>query len=250
MGTLHTFKECPQCKKRLPSDAKACPYCGWTSLATSQQAQAVPNQPTQPAPQSYTPITTCFNCGSNQVQRVLSVVGSQTWQSKGSTVGVGVAHISSGPNVVGVNSSTTRTTSQTDLAKLLAPPTKPAPIPAHVDKNASCAGCITFIVVSLGLSIVVGNIRNDESFTPIAMVIGLVVGVLLCSILYNANKGQNEEGIRQRDFNQAQQEARYNRQVQFHERLFYCSGCHCVLDPVTKQVIDPMRLQEAYSQIL
>jgi hypothetical protein len=179
----------------------------------------------------------------------LAVVDSQTWQSKGSTVGIGVAHISSGPNAVGVNSSTTNTTSQTDLAKLLARPTKPAPIPAHVDKKASCAGCITFIAVSLGLSIVVGNIRNDESFTPIAIVIGLVVGVLFCSILYNANKGPNEEGIRLRDAKQRDQDDRYGRQVQFYERLFYCSACHSALDPVTNQIFNVHSLQDAYNRI-
>ncbi len=179
----------------------------------------------------------------------MAVVDSQTWQSKGSTVGLGVAHISSGPNVVGVNSSTTRTTSQTDLAKLLAKPAKPNPIPEHYDKTAGCAGCLSFIVVSLGLSIVVGNIRKDESFTLIAMLIGLVVSVLFYTVLYNANKGPNEEGKRIRDAKQKEQEDRYARQIRFYERLFYCPSCHSVLDPETNQIFNVHGFQDALSQV-
>lgn len=185
----------------------------------------------------------CPRCGGTQIMHLQAATASGTFDTVGHSVNVGAGHVlGGGPNIVtgGVGVSKHHTTSE--LAKLLAFPFPEPKQTKYVDKAASTAGCLTFLVSSLALSMIFANSER----TWLAIVIGLVLGVFVSLAVESGNKSQNSSKKALHDAKENAELMEFQQRRAMYERLYYCGQCFVVFDPLTKRQVPPEQLRSIF----
>lgn len=180
----------------------------------------------------------CPKCGNSQTVSIRSVAATGTYKTIGTSATVGGAHITGGgPNIVGgaVGVNAQKTTSE--LAKLLAFPFPEPKKEPFVDKTASCAGCLMFIIGSFCLSMLFGKLSDSDNYTWVAILIGLIFGVIVNFMFLATNKAKNK--VEESAHNKMQEgiQADFRNKKVLYERLMYCEKCFSVYDPASGRVV-------------
>lgn len=148
----------------------------------------------------------CIVCQNPNVQKVSALYQSGNWQTTSNTVMVGGGHMFGGNNFATLSGGVTGTSGATQLAQFLAPPVCP--------KLYTTENWVRFFVG--------GALAALLTF-------GLAIPFFAIAGLFMASKQSAAQ----------QQLAVFNRQMPRWTRLYYCSKCDNIYDPMTRQATHP-----------
>lgn len=215
MAQTFVRASCPNCGKPIAVGVKACPHCGWTSLSTD------PNLGTA-APMA-SPFV-CPVCGNQDVQKVAAINESGTWEGSSVSVGrFGGTALSGGTVSQASHSGSTR------LARLLAPPRKPAvvtPLSILVVLFLTWAFLFSaFVVPAETFDSGSLHVLSIVSLISLTLLIASVIGLIILWMLKKEDRAQHPS------------------KLATWERLLYCAKCHSVYDPQTSQSVPARQIQ-------
>jgi hypothetical protein len=231
------------------SEAKACVFCGWSSVTFAEPEPPKSFRPSAPKLQdlkepeqiAYSVPDACPICSCADIRKASNIVAEGSWtkSSTGSQVNVGyIDHV--GPTVSGGPSFSTGR-GATQLAQWLGPPQDATPFDKDGKKMAENAGIVaafvTFFVASVILGGLVSSVRGPSSTIgddglwtiPVAMVISVLVGVACARYKRKETDHLADEHNR---LNRLGARA-YRRAMLAWERCYYCPKCNTAWDAGT-----------------
>ncbi|MBG0788298.1 MAG: hypothetical protein H0S79_24680 [Anaerolineaceae bacterium] len=200
--------ECKGCGGSYDDKFAFCPYCGKAKPEPPKVNLEV-NMVRKPT------LEDCPKCGNDaNIQKVSSIVSAGTSRGTNHSTSTGSTQYRTSDGTRAGNSTTSSSTvsrslHQSDLAKMLRPPT--APVKKDLVNELSGAGI--FIFVAIGGFIFEALFQSGGCYLIPAIVSSLIaVGIIISAF---ASKGKNEEKY-QEEF------AAYQKALYVWEHLYYC----------------------------
>lgn len=218
MAQTHTSVPCPSCRRPLLGGARACPGCGWSSVAQASASSSPAGAPV---------FRPCPSCGGEAVQRVPAVVGAGTWTSHANTMGGYGGHSSDGTDFSGTFAGSTFGGGSTDLAARLAPPRDPH----RVYSGWFFAGLGTLGYGGYSVAMACGIVGyQTPEMTTFFLGGGLLLLALsgLCWWRFALHQGEL-----------AEEKRAYPERMRCWGSLFYCARCDAVYDPASGRAASP-----------